>query len=88
MKNEKNRVITFKADAQLSEALQKIPNRSLFIRAAVTAALASTCPLCGGAGFLSPSQKEHWDSFARHHSVEECTDCHETYLACRRPRKR
>ncbi len=82
MKKQKSEVMTFKVDDTLSEELKNIPNRSAFIRAAVTAALASTCPLCLGSGFLTPKQKEHWESFAKDHSVEECRECHEMYLIC------
>lgn len=84
MKKNKSEVVTFKADETLSEALNRIPNKSEFIRAAVAAALASTCPLCQGAGFLTPNQKEHWELFARDHSVKRCHDCQEIYLICSR----
>ncbi|MFH1700334.1 MAG: ribbon-helix-helix domain-containing protein [Candidatus Zixiibacteriota bacterium] len=83
MKKHKDEVITFKVDETLAEALKSVPNRSEFIRAAVTSALASTCPLCQGAGFLTMSQKDHWDRFSHSHSVKECDDCHEKYIACK-----
>ncbi len=79
---QKSDIITFKVDEALSEALRDVPNRSEFIRAAVATALASTCPLCRGQGFLTPSQKEHWDSFAADHTVTKCDDCHELHLTC------
>ncbi len=82
MKNAKSEVITFKVDAALSEALKDIPNRSRFIRSAVLAALDNICPLCQGAGFLTPGQKQHWDSFAEGHTIRRCHDCHEIYLTC------
>jgi hypothetical protein len=82
MKNAKSEVITFKVDAALSEALKDIPNRSRFIRSAVLAALENICPLCQGAGFLTPGQKRHWDSFAEGHTIRRCHDCHEIYLTC------
>jgi hypothetical protein len=84
MKKQKSEVITFKVDEVLSEELKSIPNKSAFIRAAVTSALASTCPLCQGAGFLTPKQQQHWDSFARDHSVKKCRECDEMYLICSR----
>lgn len=82
MKKSKSEVITFKADETLFEELNNIPNKSAFIRAAVASALASTCPLCQGAGFLTPKQKEHWESFAKDHSVGKCQECDEIYLIC------
>lgn len=92
VKRNKERVLTFKADESLLEAMKGVRNRSEFIRSAIQAALESTCPLCMGTGILSPNQKKHWDAFAEDHSVRECVDCNETILVCankpkRRPRK-
>ncbi len=84
MKKSKSEVITFKVDEVLSQALKDIPNRSLFIRTAVLEALGSTCPLCQGAGFLTPDQKRHWDRFALGHNIRRCRDCDEIYLTCTR----
>ena len=78
----KETVVTFKADASLLEALKAIPNRSEFIRTAILAALYSFCPLCQGAGVLTPNQKKHWDNFASRHPLRECGDCHEVHLVC------
>lgn len=82
MKTSKQEIITFKADRSLTEAMKGVPNRSEFIRNAILAALDSACPLCSGTGILTPTQKEHWESFARDHSVEECRRCHELHLVC------
>lgn len=82
-------IVTFKADQSLLEALQGVENRSEFIRTALLAALDNICPVCKGRGILTPNQKEHWQTFASDHGLEECDDCHEFYLACRRlPRPR
>lgn len=80
--NRKEEIITFKADESLSKALSGIRNRSEFIRTAILNALDSTCPLCMGTGILTPSQREHWREFAKHHHVEECDNCHELHLIC------
>lgn len=79
---KKQELVTFKVDEDLAETLRSIPNRSEFIRRAVLNAIDNTCPLCHGAGTLSASQKKHWDQFIRHHSVEVCSQCHESYLVC------
>lgn len=79
---QKAEVITFKADASLLEAMQGIPNRSAFIRSAILAALDSGCPLCKGTGILTPEQRQHWATFARNHSVEQCSNCHAVHLVC------
>ena len=74
MAEQKQSIITFKAEESLLAALRGVPNRSAFIRSAVLAALENTCPLCRGTGMLTPRQKEHWDTFARDHAIEECID--------------
>ena len=84
MSKGKQQVVTFKADAELVDAISHIPNRSEFIRTAVLSALDSTCPLCNGTGILNVRQKQHWDEFMRDHRLKECRDCHEMHLVCRR----
>jgi len=81
-KNKKQEIVTFKADEALCEAMRGIPNRSQFIRSAILSALDGTCPLCKGTGILTPDQRKHWDTFARNHSLKECTDCHAVHLVC------
>ena len=83
----KQEMIAFKADGALLDALSGMPNRSEFIRAALFEALGGTCPLCRGTGMLSVRQREHWDEFARDHSVKVCGDCHELKLVCGKRRK-
>jgi hypothetical protein len=78
----KDQIITFKADAALVDAMEGIPNRSEFIRAAILAALDGPCPLCHGTGVLSPQQQEHWREFRRTHSVTTCDECHERLIVC------
>lgn len=80
----KAEIVTFKAEPALVEALRGVANRSEFIRNALLAALENTCPLCRGSGALSPRQREHWEAFARNHTVEECTHCHELHVVCRK----
>jgi len=79
---KKDEIITFKADEALMDALEKVPNRSEFIRNAVLSALDNSCPLCGGTGILSVDQKRHWLAFARSHKLEECGECHAIHLVC------
>lgn len=89
MKNGKQRVVTFKADEELVEAIKRLPNRSEFIRAAILQALDSSCPLCNGTGILNPNQMNHWKVFMRDHIIEECGKCHEARLVCEnRPKGR
>lgn len=79
---KKQEIITFKVDKGLHEIIKRIPNRSEFIRTAITTALESTCPLCNGAGKLNDDQKRHWDSFTSDHFFEKCDSCNERILIC------
>ena len=80
---KKSAVITFKAEGKVLEALNSIPNRSEFIRAALLNALSETCPLCGGAGFLNAKQRQHWENFTRQHTVRHCRKCDALTFECR-----
>jgi len=82
MAGKKSAIVTFKADPALYEVLQRLPNRSEFIRAAILTALENTCPLCGGTGVLTVSQQQHWASLLSGHTIERCSDCREPYLVC------
>ncbi|MFC1895562.1 CopG family transcriptional regulator [Thermodesulfobacteriota bacterium] len=86
MKKHKGDIITFKADAALSEAMRRVPNRSEFIRKAILAALDNVCPLCRGTGVFNPEQKAHWEEFVEDHCVRECEECHELHLVCSKGR--
>ena len=80
---KKSAVITFKAEDELLAALEKVPNKSQFIRAAMLNALEETCPLCGGAGFLNERQLKHWKSFEREHLIHRCGRCDGLEIECR-----
>jgi hypothetical protein len=84
MKNKKHEIITFKADADLLEALKGIPNRSEFIRNSILAALENICPFCNGAGFLTQHQKAYLEDFFVDHGLEACDKCSdgEAHLTC------
>lgn len=78
----KTDLVSFKVEAALAERIDRMPNKSEFIRNAILAALDNTCPLCQGTGVLSPEQRAHWDRFTAHHHVERCSDCQAVYLSC------
>jgi hypothetical protein len=82
MGNLKTDLITFKVEHSLAELIDRLPNKSEFIRNALLAAFSNTCPLCQGTGVLTPGQLEHWKHFTEHHRIENCPECHATYLSC------
>jgi hypothetical protein len=81
-RGDRQHIVTFKADDSLIAAMDGIPNRSAFIRAAILAALDSGCPLCHGTGVLNPNQRRHWEEFAARHRVVACADCAEPQMVC------
>jgi hypothetical protein len=48
----KSVVVTFRVDAHLAEALERLPDKSAFIRKALTTTFHETCPACAGEGRL------------------------------------
>ena len=78
----KEQVITFKVDSELQEILSRIPNKSEFIRNSILEAVGNKCPLCGGSGIMSESQKHHWEEFLKHHSIEKCDKCDQIHITC------
>ena len=88
MAGHKDEIITFKVETALAQALRRTSNRSEFIRNAVLSALDHMCPLCQGTGILTPSQKTHWEEFAKSHSVEQCEACAAVHIVCGRGKAR
>jgi hypothetical protein len=82
MGNPKTDLITFKVEHSLALLIDRMPNKSEFIRNALLTALSSACPVCQGTGVLTPEQLEHWKGFMEHHKVERCSDCKAVYLSC------
>jgi hypothetical protein len=78
----KENTVCFKVDAATAEAMRGIPNRSDFLRSAVLAALANTCPVCRGTGHLTPRQMAHWRGFAENHAFRKCGECEEFHWVC------
>jgi hypothetical protein len=48
----KRSVVAFKVESELAEILNKLPNKSAFIRKAIVSHLSMACPLCRGSGVL------------------------------------
>jgi hypothetical protein len=82
MRATKTDLITFKVEPSLAKLIDRLPNKSEFIRRAILAALENTCPLCQGVGVLTPDQRRHWDRFTKGHKIERCDDCRAVHLRC------
>ena len=70
MSEKKQAVITFKAEGEMLAALNKISNKSEFIRAAVLNA-------------LDEKQRKHWKTFAKFHTLKRCRKCDALEIECR-----
>ncbi len=90
MPRAKTDLITFKVEPELATIINRMENRSEFIRQSILSSLQGTCPLCQGTGVLTVSQRDHWKDFAAHHAVRRCATCDAVHLSCdagsRRPR--
>jgi len=79
---KKQKIVTFKMDEDLYDIITAMPNRSEFIRSAITSALGTICPLCNGKGILTHNQKNHWDDIADEHRITRCQKCNELFIQC------
>ncbi len=50
MRSDRKHRVTFRVAPDLAKALQRLPNQTAFVEAALHDALARTCPLCDGRG--------------------------------------
>lgn len=79
---KKERVFTFKANEDLAETLDSIPNKSEFIRNAIEVALNKKCPLCNGTGTLTSAQHTHMQEFLTLHPLQKCDECDAVHFVC------
>src|SRR6516164_5740776 len=59
-KPPKTAVVAFKVEKELAELLNKLPNKSAFIRKAIAAQLGVACPLCQGKGMVPRGVHDHF----------------------------
>src|SRR5881397_4064988 len=59
-KPPKTAVVAFKVEEELAEFLNKLPNKSAFIRKAIAAQLGMACPLCNGRGVVPRGIHDHY----------------------------
>jgi hypothetical protein len=80
-KSPKTAVVAFKVEEQLAEFLNKLPNKSAFIRKAIAAQLGMACPLCNGAGVVPRGVHDHYAPLLRQFNLRQCDGCgHEMSL--------
>ncbi len=74
-KAPKKAVVAFKVEEDLAEFLNKLPNKSAFIRKAIAAQLKMACPLCQGAGVVSRGVHDHYAALLPQMNARDCDGC-------------
>jgi hypothetical protein len=80
-KSHKTAVVAFKVESELAELLNKLPNKSDFIRRAIAAQLGVACPLCHGKGVVPRGVHDHYAPLLTRFSSRNCEGCgHEMHV--------
>ncbi len=74
----KKKVVAFKVEEDLADLLNKLPNKSAFIRKAIAAQLGVACPLCLGKGVVPRGVHDHFAPLLRQLSSRSCDGCGHT----------
>ena len=74
-KHAKTAVVAFKVEQELAELLNKLPNKSAFIRQAIAAQLGVACPLCQGKGVVPRGVHDHYAPILHQHRHRSCDAC-------------
>ena len=71
----KTAVVAFKVEKELAELLNKLPNKSAFIRKAISAQLGMACPLCNGKGVIPRGLHDHYAPLLAQLQSRHCDGC-------------
>src|SRR5207247_1394270 len=74
-KPPKTAVVAFKVEEDLAEFLNKLPNKSAFIRKAIAAQLGMACPLCNGKGVVPRGVHDHYAPLLSKFNQSHCEGC-------------
>jgi hypothetical protein len=74
-KPPKTEVVAFKVEQELADLLNKLPNKSAFIRKAIAAQLGMACPLCDGKGVVPRGVHDHYAEVIRQNRSHQCDGC-------------
>ncbi|MFO0879152.1 MAG: hypothetical protein U0840_17550 [Gemmataceae bacterium] len=74
-KPPKTAVVAFKVEQELADLLNKLPNKSAFIRKAIAAQLGVACPLCNGKGVISRGAHDHYAPLLEKFAHRSCDSC-------------
>ena len=74
----KTEVVAFKVEKKLADLLDKLPNKSAFIRKAIEAQLGRACPLCLGKGVVPRGVHDHFVPIVEQNRHRNCDSCGDT----------
>jgi hypothetical protein len=74
-KPPKTAVVAFKVEKELADLLDKLPNKSAFIRKAIAAQLGMACPLCRGQGVVPRGVHDHYAALLTKLNSRPCEGC-------------
>jgi hypothetical protein len=74
-KPQKKQIVAFKVEDELAQFLDKLPNKSEFIRKAILAQFGMTCPLCTGTGVVDKGIHDHYEPLIESHNTRSCDKC-------------
>ncbi len=74
-KTPKTAVVAFKVEEELADFLNKLPNKSAFIRKAIAAQMSMACPLCHGSGQVSRWVHDHFAPILNTWLARSCDGC-------------
>ena len=74
----KTAVVAFKVEKELADLLNKLPNKSAFIRKAIAAQLGVACPVCNGKGVVPRGVHDHIAPLLHQIDARKCDGCGET----------
>jgi len=75
---QKTAVVAFKVEEELAALLDKLPNKSEFIRRAIAAQLGTACPLCNGRGVVPRGVHDHYAPLIEQFKQRGCELCGES----------
>lgn len=77
-KTPKTAVVAFKVEEELADFLNKLPNKSAFIRKAIATQMNIACPLCSGSGQVSRWLHDHYQAMLASWRGRNCDGCGST----------
>ncbi len=85
--NDKGVIVSFRVDRHLADVLNKVPDKSSFIRDVILRSFYETCPMCRGRGVL-PEEISRWTArLLKSQKAADCDCCNYSYPAGSLPRK-